>query len=90
MASVSFCDVAVRHPVLVRRVIAQLSRTCEGLSVEKIEWHLVDCSDDPEAPLNVNSPADLMLTGKLRGLSGVSGSIGHHFACICDKRCDAG
>lgn len=89
MASVSFRDIAVRHPGLVKQVIAQLSQACEGLNAEQIVWHLVDCGDDPEAPLNENALADLMLTGKLPGLPGVSGSIGRHFACVCEKSCDA-
>lgn len=89
MTSVPFHDVAVRHPGLVEQVIARLGQACEGLDAEQIAWHLVHCGDDPEMPLNETAVAELTLTGKLQGFTGVSGTIGSHFACFCEESCDS-
>lgn len=89
MTSVPFHDVAACHPGLVAQVVARLSQACEGLDAKQIDWHLVHCGDDPEMPLNETAVAELMLTGKLRGLTGVSGAIGPHFACVCKESCDS-
>ncbi len=88
MAFVPFQDVAVSHPVLVERVIARLRQACEGLDARQIDWHLVDCGDDSELPLNEQSVAELMLTGKLQGRPGVRGSVGPHSACFCEESCE--
>jgi hypothetical protein len=40
-------------------------------------------------PLNETAVAELMLTGKLQGLTGVRGTIGSHSACFCEKSCDS-
>ncbi len=87
MTSVSFHDVAARHPVLVEQVIARLCEACAGLDARQIDWHLMDCGDDPEMPLNEAAAAELMLTGKIKKIIGVKGEIGSHFACVCEKSC---
>lgn len=87
MVSVPFGDVVVRYPALAEQVLGQLNQVCEGVKVDQVDWYLVDCSDDPDAPLNETAAAELMLRGQLQSFPGIRGTIGRHFACCCDADC---
>jgi hypothetical protein len=83
LAAISLAEARHRHADLVASVLDRLTLAAPGVNPADVSWHLVECHDDMDQPLDEGAAADVMLTGRLPCRFGVCGFYLGRFGCAC-------